>query len=231
MQHPEHHEDQLREIVIAGVKADSSEARVLLAGCRVCHERYHELLQLQEQLDSTAEMEKGILADARHLDSSPGDEIAEADRIRRVAEARANQAGRAWTWRLLRAAIAASLVIGIVYVAQRAGETTDHGPTTIGPANPAELAPVGETDDFRGPFVWDLMVGEGGYFTVDVYSNSESATHNPLTTSGRLRQASWTPSAEEVNGWPDSILWEVQAFDASGNPLDSAQAVAERKAR
>jgi len=107
---------------------------------------------------------------------------------------------------------------------------TETAPPPSGPwmGTPTEgLSPSGPVRDY-GEFHWPARCPVGGWYAVRVHPANEPLGE-PLTRSGVLHEARWSPDPKERVSWPAAIVWFVEVFDGSSeHPVELWHARASR---
>ncbi len=212
--HVPEHRDWLEALLASPEDERSSEWRAGLLACEVCRDELGELESLAAELEQLGEQEQADLARAEGV----REPLAEGRLERLLEEHRSASGPPAWKRRTLVAAgaLAAGL---LVWILLRVGSPGLPADAVLGPGVGQGLSPRGEVSSFDTVFRWDLETD--GWFVVKVYAEAEEML---LATSPRLETHQWQWTADDTDAWPARVRWEVQAFDASGQPVDSAEA-------
>lgn len=230
--HPDDPEPRRLLAAVAAGELDprSDSVRELLDRCPGCREELREMLQITKTLDRAGTLEK------KRLSSSLGDPANPVDRawvettLRSkglLPKPRPEPASRLRRLLLSRRGtlIAAALLLVSIWIIQPFPRESNSPAIEPNPASPFPgsapllggdlqlLDPVGEVSEW-GRFRWSQDLPKGGWFVITVY---EAEGNSPRILAGpetRI-EGEWQPTSEETAAWPNSIRWEVQAFDAT----------------
>lgn len=207
------HDPRHEEWMVARLSGEelAEEIRSQLDDCPECRGLEGDLRMLTASLDRAGAHERAVVARLIERDDS---EVA--------APIGTNPPRRALPRFLV--ALAAGVLVGVVWWANRATDEPTRGSEGPGPLLGAEeirdLAPSGEVSSFDA-FTFAARRPPGGSFRVRVYDPDGGAL---LVESPPLEQTRWIPNVVERARIPAAFRWKVVLLDASDAEFDSRSA-------
>lgn len=213
---------------------------VATPGCAACERRLAELRSVVRLLERAADGERAAVADAAVGPQAAPPSRDPIERLLSLAAARERAVlddalGRPGAPRDAGATVPTptrapfASVAGRIAAAAALLAALAAGWWVANPGSPAEAPiPLSAGDlacaparDAREPFrafAWSGTLPAGGWFEVAV---RDAQGIELLERSGRLHVHEWSPEADRATRWPDEILWEVHAYDATGSRVGS----------
>jgi hypothetical protein len=226
IRHPEEHEGLLVSIAAGELAPGDQAVRHRRAECAECDKRIGAILSVVGLLDQDARDVNHILAEAARMSSAPGEDrimaLASHPEIRSDAAPPRRLAFPAWI--PVATAAAAILAVFLIVRVSPTGSEESEEPRLLGErADISPITPTGASVFER--FAWTV---EGAI--------AERARSYTLVVEGAdfleeiegLTSTEWSDPSR-ARGFPDSIEWLVEAYDATGALLArSARASAQR---
>jgi hypothetical protein len=231
--HAREHEALIRAVIVGDRSRADGEVRAVLDSCPACARALEELGELSRSLDELRGAEREALAGAAPASAAPWPAARVAAALQGARASERTAAGR-----LVWVGLAAAAIVAFVLAVRdgrpsgelRRGTQEPQPESYLGARRIEGLAPRGEVEDY-GTFRWTVAPEVAGASTFVVRVRGGDADSAFSLESERLRGNEWTPTKEELASMPDSIRWEVTAFDASGSLLDSDVQRASRSLR
>lgn len=223
--HAEEHEAMLRSIAVGELSPEDHAVQRRRQECAECDRQIGSILAVVELLDEGARDANRILAEAARIGRAPGEDrilaLADHPEIRSSASPPRRLGFPAW----IPVAAAAAAIAAVFLIVRPAPTGPDEGaPRLLGEATGISPSTPTGTAGFER-FAWTV---EGGI--------AERARAYTLVVEGTdfleeidgLTSTEWSDPSR-AQGFPDSIEWWVEAYDATGELLArSARAAARR---
>lgn len=216
VQHPALHDD-----LLPGLLAEAADPRHALAGsaladCGECQRAVDETLALTEQLERAGRDALTTVSLAESVRDAPGEERVAAALDPLLAPI--SDERRRVPWLGLALAVAAAGALFVLFVIDPLGAPDEaFGQSRVGSGSIQLEHPLGAVDSW-GTFAWSSEVPADGWFSVRVLD----ADGVLVAESPEVRATLWTVDAEETQGWPERLTWEVRRYDSASVHLDTA---------
>lgn len=212
----ERHEDLCARLAAGELRLDDAEVLAYLDEEPTMRDELEDMARLGAALEGEAVLRREVLALAEQEHEAPG-ASAIGSSIRDAIAAEGAPAASTHSrpallrapWGPLAAAAAVLLVVALYF---RDDDVV--GPPRVDDplgGGIEELQPTGETSALES-FTWSSDLAPGGWFLVRVWGEQEQL----LLESGRLHDATWTPTAAELEALDGALRWEVERYDAQG---------------
>jgi hypothetical protein len=207
--HSTQHDDFLLELM-----GDSDDPRQALAksaqgDCPACKASLEAYLATESQLAGAAEHLQDTVPD--DTDADPELAAKYEKIIRQQVGAESSDLQRKH-WAVLLTTAAAILLLVLF---GRDWWNPGRSAEQLGPEDLRLLAPAAEASSWAA-FTWQGELPPQGWYSVEVWQESDDGGREVLGGADHLQEPSWTPADSMMTEWPEAITWEVSVFNSSG---------------
>jgi hypothetical protein len=208
-QHGREHEELLAALLAGELAATDPRAVELLAGCERCRASFSALRDVAAQLARAASAQEEDRAAIESAPPAPGEELVLA-RLEELAPVERRSSRRLWGLAAAAALLFACLWLVRAFVGEEPRETWLHE---------QDLHLIEPLDGARSfeRFTWKYDKDASSY-TLTIYAGAD-AGGTRLVEIPKWKESTWTSDKKTLTELPGRIYWEVQAFDAFGQPL------------